>query len=90
MVDVGRDDHVAGSNFVADQLGRDLLALGDEEHLFGEQALAGKVHLRHVAVAGASGLFTAPGNPLGTRLQRGRAVAAIGSTHNVGILLTGN
>ena len=53
MVDVGRDDHAADSNFVANQLGRYLLALGDEEHLFGEQALARKVHLRHVAVAGA-------------------------------------
>ena len=84
MVDVGRNDHVADGDLVADQLGRDLLALGDEEHLFGEQALARKVHLRHVGVAGARGFFAALRDPLGARIGRGRAVAAIGSTHNLG------
>jgi hypothetical protein len=42
MIDVGRDDHVTGGNFVAHQLGRQLLALGDEEHLFGHQPLRAK------------------------------------------------
>jgi hypothetical protein len=77
MVDVGRNDHAGPGNFVADQLRRQLLALGDEEHLFGQQALAGEVHLRHVGVAGARSFLS----PL--------AVAAIASTHNLRALLTG-
>ena len=68
MVDVGRDDHVPDGNLVADQFGRHPLALGDEEHLFGEQAFAGKMHLRHVGVAGAGGLFAALGDPFGARV----------------------
>ena len=72
MVDVGRDDHAPGGDFVADQLGRKLLALGDEEHLFGDQALARKVHLRHVAVAGARRLFAPLRDPLRARFGSAR------------------
>ena len=87
VVDVGRDDHASGGHFVADELGRNLLALGDEDHLFGEQAFARKVHLRHVGVASARGLFAALGDPLGARLQDTRtiAVAAIVVAHKFGI-----
>ena len=75
MVDVGRNDHASGGNFVADELGRNLFALGDEDHLFGEQALARKVHLRHVGVAAARGLFAALGDPLGAGFQDTRTIA---------------
>src|SRR5664279_1394475 len=86
MVDVGRDDHASGSHFVADEFGRNFFALGHEDHLFGEQALARKVHLRHVGVAAARGLFAAPGDPFGAGLQNARAtaVAAVVVTHKVG------
>ena len=74
MVDVGRDNHAPGSDLIADELGRKLLALGDKEHLFGEQALARKVHLGHVAVAGPSGFFAALRNPFRARLGHAPAV----------------
>src|SRR5690348_11640965 len=63
MIDVGGDDHLAGSNFVAHSLGRHFLPFGHIHHLFGDQALAGKVHLRKILVAGAGGLGAPPGNP---------------------------
>ena len=50
MVDVGGDDHAAASDFIAHQFGRDLFAVGDVAHLFGDDALAGVVHLRKIAV----------------------------------------
>ena len=44
---VGGDDHAAAGDLVADQLGVEVLALGDEAHLVGDDALAGGFHLRH-------------------------------------------
>ena len=44
---VGRDDHAAAGDLVADQLGVEVFALGDETHLVGDDALAGGFHLRH-------------------------------------------
>ncbi len=64
MVDIGGDDHASGGDFVADELGGQLLALGDEHHLFGDQSLAGKVHLREIVVTGLRGFRPAAGNPL--------------------------
>src|ERR1017187_4223959 len=85
MVDVGWNDHPSNCHFVADKFGRDLFALGHEDHFFGEQSLARKVHLRHVAVAAARGLFAALGDPLSARLQNARtiAVAAVVVTHKL-------
>ncbi len=50
MVDVRRDDHPAAGDFVAHQFRSDLLALGDVDHLLGDLALAGIVHLGEIAV----------------------------------------
>ena len=85
MVDVGRNDHAPGGNFVADKFGSDLLALGNEHHLFGEQALARKMHLRHIAVASAHSLVTTLGDPLRPRLRHASTVvlAAIGYIHDL-------
>ena len=44
---VGRDDHAAAGHLVADQLGVEVLALGDEAHLVGDDALAGRFDLGH-------------------------------------------
>ena len=46
VIDVGGDDHPAARHFGADQLGSEALAVGDVVHLFGDDALAGVVHLR--------------------------------------------
>ena len=56
------------ANFGAHRLRRELLALGHVQHLFRYQALACKMHLRHVAVAAAGSLRAAPGNPLRPQL----------------------
>ncbi len=58
VVDVGGDDHAAAGHFGADQLRRELLALGDVLHLLGDDALAGVVHLR------ADGVVITEGSPL--------------------------
>ena len=63
MIDIGGDDHPAGGDFVADQFGRNLLAIGHVEHLFGDQAFAGEMHLRHVGIAGAGCLFLTTDDP---------------------------
>src|SRR5947209_1206541 len=68
MMDVGRDDHAAGSNFVAYQFRRDALARRHVSHLVGRQALTGKVHLRNIAVAAGCGLRAALRDPLRPRL----------------------
>ena len=44
---VGRDDHAAAGDLVADQFGVEVLALGDEVHFVGDDALAGGFELRH-------------------------------------------
>ena len=44
---VGRDDHPAARDLGADQLGLELLALGDELHLGRDDALAGHFDLGH-------------------------------------------
>src|SRR5262249_7756490 len=42
---VGGDDHAPAGHLVADQLGLEVLALGDEGHLLGDDAPAGGVQL---------------------------------------------
>ncbi len=74
MVDVGGYNHPPGSDLVTEELGSKLLALGDKDHLFGEQAFARKVHLGHVAVAGPSGFFATLRNPFRARLGHAPAV----------------
>src|SRR5439155_24481718 len=44
---VGRHDHAAAADLVADQLRVEVLARGDESHRVGDDALAGGFHLRH-------------------------------------------
>ena len=51
MMDVGGDDGAAARDFAADELRVDLFALGDKLHFLGDDALAARVHLRHVARA---------------------------------------
>ncbi len=53
VMDVGRDDHPAARNFVADGLRGEAFALRHVLHLLGDPALAGIMHLRADAVAGA-------------------------------------
>src|ERR1039458_9512704 len=45
VVDVGWDDHTAAGSLRADEFRRDLLALRDEVHFLGDDALAGVMHL---------------------------------------------
>jgi hypothetical protein len=47
VVDVGGDDHSATRNFRADELGIEVLPLGYELHLIGDDALAGGFELGH-------------------------------------------
>ena len=51
MIDIGGDDHATAGDFVTDQFGRELFALGDVHHLFRDFAGPREVHLREVAVA---------------------------------------
>src|SRR5208337_1717716 len=76
MVDVGRNDHAAAGNLVADQLRRKFLAAGDVVHFFADDSLAGVVHLGKIAVAICR--FTA-GNPLRPRLGGAVAAGVVGS-----------
>ena len=48
MMDVGGNDGAAARDFAAHKLRRQLLALGDVLHLFGDDALARKMHLRKI------------------------------------------
>ena len=50
---VGGNDHPAAGDLLADQLGRELLAAGDRLHLGGDDAGAGLLDLRHVAIVAA-------------------------------------
>ena len=52
MMDVGRDDHAAAGDLVADQLGVEVFAAGDEVHLVGDGPLAGGFQLRHDSLLG--------------------------------------
>jgi hypothetical protein len=45
------NNHASAGNFVAHQFGRQLFLVGDERHFFGDDALAGVVHLRKLPVA---------------------------------------
>src|SRR5450432_2437146 len=65
MVDVGGDDHSSAGHFVADELRRQLLFVGDEAHLFGDHALARVMHLAEIA---GRIFFLAAGQPLCARL----------------------
>src|SRR6202012_3548773 len=51
VVDVGGDDAAAAGDFAADEFWPEFFALGDVLHFFGDDAFAGEMHLRHVAVA---------------------------------------
>ncbi len=51
MVDVRRDNGAAARDFAAHVLGLELFPPRDIGHLFGNHALPGEVHLRHVARA---------------------------------------
>src|SRR4051812_9491919 len=84
MINVRRDDHASAGDFVANQLGRDLLFARDVLHLLGDGALAGEMHLREVAVAGLGGFGAALSDTLSARfgyacagkvLHRGASVA---------------
>ena len=48
---VGRDDHPAAGHFGADQLGIQILELGDEAHFLGDRSLAGGFELGHEQVS---------------------------------------
>ena len=74
MIDVGGDDHAAAGDFVADEFRRQLFLVGDEAHLFGDDALAGVVHLGEVA---GGVFFLAAGHPVCARLGDGVAVIAV-------------
>src|SRR5579859_4725003 len=80
MIDIGGDDHAATGDFIADKLGRELFFVGDEGHFFGNDALAGVVHLGEVAVRV---LLLAARNPVGARLRDGvgDAVRTIRGSH---------
>src|SRR5438874_3913817 len=78
MIDVGGNDHAAGSDFIAHQLGRELLAAGDEFHLFGDDATAREVHLRQIGVAGLGGFGRALPDPFGARRSVSVAVISFG------------
>ena len=56
VMDVGGDDAAAAGDLAADEFWLELFALGDVLHFFSDDAFAGKVHLRHVAVAVGAGL----------------------------------
>ena len=55
--------------------GGDLLLVGDEGHLFSDEAFAGEVHLAHVGVAGASRFHLTLNNPLAAWGRNGVVVA---------------
>src|SRR5438132_7378654 len=78
MIDVGGNDHAAGSDFIAHQFGRELLAAGDEFHLFADDAAAGEVHLRKIAVAGFAGTGLALREPFGARRSVRVAIISFG------------
>ncbi len=45
-MDIGRNNHAAARDFIANQFRRDAFAIRDVLHLLGDDALAGVVHLR--------------------------------------------
>ena len=54
-MDVGGDDHPAAGDLLADQLGVELLALGDPGHLRRDDAVAGEVDLGAALRVGGEG-----------------------------------
>src|SRR5580700_150431 len=58
VMDVGRDDAATARDLAANQLRLELFALGNVLHLLGDDAVAGKVHLRHVAIPIRGNLLT--------------------------------
>src|SRR5258708_4418263 len=66
MIDVRRNNHPSRSHLSADLLRRELLPLGHIDHLFRDQAFAGKMHLGKIAVPSSNSLSTPPRNPLFT------------------------
>jgi hypothetical protein len=64
MVDVSWDDHSPTGDFVAYQLRRQLLFVGNVSHFFGDYTFAGIVHLREVAIV----IGLASCDPLSPRL----------------------
>ena len=73
VADVGRDDRAAARHFVADELGRQPLADGDELHLRRDLAFARVVQLRDAGVALPRSRPTARGASAGRAPRRGRA-----------------
>ena len=69
VVHVGRNDQPSRRHFVADHFHRQILALGHVGHFLGQQALARKMHLGEVAVAGARSFRLAADDPVGARFQ---------------------
>jgi hypothetical protein len=47
MMDVGRDDHAASGNLVANEFGVEVFTARDESHLLGDDALPSGFKLRH-------------------------------------------
>ena len=72
MIDVGRNNHAAAGDFFTNQFRRDFFAVSDVSYFLSQDALAGIMHLREVAVL----IFcVAAGDPLRTR--PGNAVPVI-------------
>ena len=65
MVDIRRDDHRPLSNLAPHQFCGNLLFLGHIGHLFRNQSLTRKVHLRHILVARSCRLGLALYDPFG-------------------------
>ena len=69
MVDIRGYDHASASDFIANQLGRDLFAVSDVLHFSGDHALARVVHLGEVAVVVLGVFGFALGEPLGAGFE---------------------
>jgi hypothetical protein len=61
-MDGGGDDHPSSRYLVTNDLGREVLALGDALHLGRDGALAGEVHLRAALGVGLKGGALAHGD----------------------------
>ena len=57
MVNIGGNDGATTGDFAAHEFGLDFFAFGNEGHLFGDDAFAGQMHLRHVFIAIGRGRF---------------------------------
>ena len=55
VMDIGGNDGAAAGHFAAHEFGFDLFAAGDVFHFFGDDAVAGEVHLRKITRAVCGG-----------------------------------